>query len=95
MIYGRIQPGVPQKAGMREWSRSGLQDQKQNDLEKSHALSKRSGSSRARTRSARTAEYLREAKRRYPSEPDELISTTIEAVSRKYFPCAVKTNRTS
>ena len=40
-------------------------------------------------------EYLREAKRRYPSEPDELISTTIEAVSRKYFQCAVKTNRTS
>jgi hypothetical protein len=35
-------------------------------------------------------EYLREAKRRNPSEPDELISTIVDAVSRKYFHYAVR-----
>ena len=35
-------------------------------------------------------EYLREAKRRNPSEPDELISTIIDAVSRNYFHYAVR-----
>jgi hypothetical protein len=35
-------------------------------------------------------EYLREAKRRNPSETDELISTIIDAVSRKYFHHAVR-----
>jgi hypothetical protein len=31
------------------------------------------------------AEYLREAKRRDASGPDELISTVIDMVARKYF----------
>ena len=31
------------------------------------------------------AEYLREAKRRDASGPDELISTVLERVARKYF----------
>ena len=31
------------------------------------------------------AEYLREAKRRDASGPDELISTVVEKVARKYF----------
>jgi hypothetical protein len=35
-------------------------------------------------------EYLREAKRRDPSEPDDLLSTTLDAISRKYFRYAVK-----
>jgi hypothetical protein len=35
-------------------------------------------------------EYLREAKRRNPSGSDELISTIIDAVSRKYFHHAVR-----
>jgi hypothetical protein len=32
-----------------------------------------------------TAEYLREAKRRDASGPDELISTVLERVAQKYF----------
>jgi hypothetical protein len=39
-------------------------------------------------------EYLREAKRCNPSEPDELISTIIDAVSRKYFLHAVRKKQT-
>jgi hypothetical protein len=39
-------------------------------------------------------EYLREAKRRNPSEPDELISTVIDGVSRKYFLYAVRKKQT-
>jgi hypothetical protein len=39
-------------------------------------------------------EYLREAKRRNPSEPEDLISSIIDAVSRKYFHYAVRKNRT-
>jgi hypothetical protein len=34
-------------------------------------------------------EYLREAKRRDPSEPDELLSTTLAAINRKYFLAAI------
>jgi hypothetical protein len=33
----------------------------------------------------KAAEYIREAKRRDPSQPDELISTVIDAVARSYF----------
>jgi hypothetical protein len=39
-------------------------------------------------------EYLREAKQRNPSESDELISTIIDAVSRKYFLHAVRKKQT-
>jgi hypothetical protein len=39
-------------------------------------------------------DFLREAKRRNPSEPDELISTIIDAVSRNYFHYAVRKKRT-
>jgi hypothetical protein len=31
------------------------------------------------------AEYIREAKRRDPLKPDELISTVVDAVARNYF----------
>ena len=31
------------------------------------------------------ADYVREAKRRDPTEPNELISTVIDAVARDYF----------
>jgi hypothetical protein len=31
------------------------------------------------------ADYVREAKRLNPSEPDELLSTVIDAVARDYF----------
>ena len=31
------------------------------------------------------AEYVRESKRRTPSEPDELIASVIDAVARGYF----------
>jgi hypothetical protein len=39
-------------------------------------------------------EFLREAKRRDPSQPDELISTVVDAVSRKYFRYAVRKQQT-
>ena len=39
-------------------------------------------------------EYFREAKRRNPSEPDDLLSTTLDAISRKYFHHAVRKKRT-
>jgi hypothetical protein len=38
-------------------------------------------------------EFLREAKRRDPSQPDELISTVVDAVSRKYFRSAIRKQR--
>ena len=40
------------------------------------------------------AEYVREAKRRAPSEPDELVSLVLDAVARDYFRHAVKKQRT-
>jgi hypothetical protein len=39
-------------------------------------------------------EYFREAKRRNPSEPDDSLSTTLDAISRKYFHYAAKKPRT-
>ena len=36
------------------------------------------------------ADYVYEAKRRNPSEPDELISTVVDAVARDYFRYAIK-----
>jgi hypothetical protein len=39
------------------------------------------------------AEYVREAKRRAPSEPDELVSSVLDAVARDYFRHAVKKRR--
>jgi hypothetical protein len=36
------------------------------------------------------ADYVREAKRRAPSEPDELVSSVVDAVARDYFRHAVK-----
>jgi hypothetical protein len=40
------------------------------------------------------AEYVREAKRRAPSEPDELVSSVLDAVARDYFRHAVRKQRT-
>src|SRR5436305_9651362 len=40
------------------------------------------------------ADYVREAKRRAPSEPDELVSSVLDAVARDYFRHAVKKQRT-
>ena len=39
------------------------------------------------------ADYIREAKRRSASEPDELLSTVIDAVARDYFRHAVRKRR--
>ena len=39
------------------------------------------------------AEYVREAKRRAPSEPDELVSSVLDAVARDYFRHAIKKQR--
>jgi hypothetical protein len=39
------------------------------------------------------AEYVREAKRRSTSEPDELLSTVIDAVARDYFRHTLRKHR--
>ena len=39
------------------------------------------------------ADYVREAKRRAPSEPDELVSSVVDAVARDYFRHAVDKQR--
>ena len=36
------------------------------------------------------AEYVREARRRAPSEPDELVSSVLDAVARDYFHHVIK-----
>ena len=38
-------------------------------------------------------DYLREAKRRDPSQSDQLVSTMMETVARKYFPHVVGKRR--
>ena len=40
------------------------------------------------------AAYVREAKRRAPSEPDETVSSVLDAVARDYFRHAIKKQRT-
>jgi hypothetical protein len=39
------------------------------------------------------AEYIREAKRRAPSEPNELVSAVVDAVARDYFRHAIEKQR--
>jgi hypothetical protein len=39
------------------------------------------------------AEYVREAKRRAPSEPDELVSSVMDAIARDYFRHAIEKKR--
>jgi hypothetical protein len=39
------------------------------------------------------AEYVREAKRRAPSEPNELVSSVVDAVARDYFRHAIEKQR--
>ena len=39
------------------------------------------------------ADYVREAKRRDGSEPDELVSSVVDAVARDYFRHAIKKQR--
>jgi hypothetical protein len=39
------------------------------------------------------AEYVREARRRAPSEPDELVSAVVDAVARDYFRHAIEKQR--
>ena len=39
------------------------------------------------------ADYVRETKRRHPSEPDELVSSVVDAVARNYFRHAVQKRR--
>ena len=39
------------------------------------------------------ADYVREAKRRNPSEPDELVSSVVDAVARDYFRHVVQKRR--
>jgi hypothetical protein len=42
---------------------------------------------------AQVEDYVREAKRRDPSEPDELVSTVIDIVARDFFRRAVLKQR--
>jgi hypothetical protein len=42
---------------------------------------------------AQAAEYVREAKRRAPSEPNELVSSVVDAVARDYFRHAIEKQR--
>lgn len=42
---------------------------------------------------AQAADYIREAKRRDASEPDELVSTVVDAVARDYFRHAIRKQR--
>jgi hypothetical protein len=90
------------------WSQGGLQDQKQNSLEV--AMPSRNESTRAIARlqketpisddasllelQEQAADYVREAKRRAPSEPDELVSSVLDAVARDYFRHAIRKQRT-
>ena len=39
------------------------------------------------------ADYVREAKRRNPSEPDELVSSVVDAVARDYFRHVIQKRR--
>ena len=39
------------------------------------------------------ADYVREAKRRNPSEPDELVSSVIDSIARDYFRHAIQKRR--
>jgi hypothetical protein len=39
------------------------------------------------------ANFIREAKRRDPSEPDELISTLVDGLARNYFDHVIRTRR--
>jgi hypothetical protein len=39
------------------------------------------------------AEYVREARRRAPSEPDELVSSVVDAIARDYFRHAIEKQR--
>lgn len=39
------------------------------------------------------ADYVREAQRRNPTEPDELLSTVIDAVARDYFRHVLRKHR--
>ena len=39
------------------------------------------------------ADFIREAKRRDPSEPDELISTVVDGLARNYFDHVIRTRR--
>ena len=41
----------------------------------------------------RAADYVREAKRRDPSEPGELVSSVLDAVAREYFRYAINKQR--
>jgi len=42
---------------------------------------------------AQVADYVREAKRRDPSEPNELVSTVVDTVARNYFRHAILKQR--
>ena len=42
---------------------------------------------------AQAADYVREAKRRDGSDPDELVSSVVDAVARDYFRHAIKKQR--
>jgi hypothetical protein len=42
---------------------------------------------------AQASEYVREAKRRAPSDPDELVSSVVDAVARAYFRHAIQKQR--
>jgi hypothetical protein len=90
------------------WSQSDLQDQKSKQLGR-FLMPLRNESAQATARLQRetpisddasllelqeqAAEYVREARRRAPSEPDELVSSVLDAVARDYFRHAVRKQR--
>jgi hypothetical protein len=39
------------------------------------------------------ADFIREAKRRDPSEPDEMISTVVDGLARNYFDHVIRNQR--
>jgi len=95
--------------GLGIWSRSELQDQKQKQSRRLVMVS-RNEARRAHERlqletpisddanllklQTEAAAYLREAKRRDPSGPEEVISTALDAVARNYFRYAIEKQRT-
>jgi hypothetical protein len=90
------------------WSQRDLQDQK-NKTAWRFVMPARNESTRATARlqletpisddasllklQEQAADYVREAKRRDPSEPDELVSSVVDAVARDYFRHAIQKQR--
>jgi hypothetical protein len=91
------------------WSRSDLQDHKINNPLGRFVMPSRNESARALARlqletpisddanllnlQKQVEDFVREAKRRDPSEPNELVSTVVDTVARDYFRHAILKQR--